>query len=359
MVLSLLKQPGKLLAVVSLMREAKRRGVEFDDLPDEVVAARLSGRVDVTRWGLVPDVEVVVRGPVDAELDAACAAAAEGGWEPGARLLSATRGDWERREQVVRALADRAVKNGAFLQEWHDADPSDGDLAVLHAQSLLHLAWEARGAARAAQTGPAQFAAFHRLLTKAQVAAHRAAEALPEDPTPWTTLATLARGLSYDHDRFGRVWDELCAREPHHRHGHVQALQYWCRKWRGSHELMCDFATRAANASPALAALPILAALEGVENDPKVWRSPMVRDALDVLLPRLAGEGAATKAQRSDRGLAIAALMMAERHDEAVDQFRVLGPHADGEPWQNYFPNPRLGFLQTRIEACKGARKPS
>lgn len=167
------------------------------------------------------------------------------------------------------------------------------------------------------------------------------------------------RGLSYDHDRFGRVWEELVARAPHHRPGHVQALQYWCRKWSGSHELMCDFATRAMEASPTLAALPLIAALEGVEDDPKVWRSPMVRDALAVLLPRLAGEGAATKAQRSDRGLAIAALMVAKRHDEAVDQFRVLGSHADGEPWQNYFPNSRVGFLQARIEACKGARKPS
>lgn len=359
MVLSLLKQPGKLLAVISLMREAKRRGVEVEDLPDEWVAARLTGRVDVTRWGLVPDVEVVVRGPADPELDAATDAAAEGRWEPAARLLSSTRGNWERREEVVRALADCAVRNGGFLQEWHEDDPGDGDLAVLHAQSLVHLAWEARGTARAAQTSRDRFEGFHRVLSRAQVAAHRAADALPEDPTPWTTLVTTARGLSYDHDRFGRVWEELVARAPHHRPAHVQALQYWCRKWSGSHELMCDFATRAVDASPTLAALPLIAALEGVEDDPKVWRSPMVRDALAVLLPRLAGEGAATKAQRSDRGLAIAALMVGKRHDEAVDQFRVLGPHADGEPWQNYFPNPRLGFLQARIEACKGARKPS
>jgi hypothetical protein len=358
-VLSLLKQPGKLLAVISLMREAKRRGVEFEDLPDEVVAARLTGRVDVTRWGLVPDAEVVVRGPVDTGLDAACAAATEGSWEPAAQLLSSTWGNWERREEVVRALADLAVGNGSFLQEWHDADPANGDLAVLYAQSLVRLAWEARGTARAATSAldstrwnPSNWAWL-------VCAARRAAEALPGDPTPWTTLVTAARGLSYDHDRFARVWDELVARAPHHRPGHVQALQYWCRKWSGSHELMCDFATRAANASPALAALPLVAALEGGGDDPKVWRSPMVRDALDVLLPRLAGEGAATKAQRSDRGLAIAALLVAKRYDEAVDQFRVLGPHADAEPWQNYFPNSRLGFLQGRIEACKGAREPS
>ncbi|ONI89957.1 hypothetical protein ALI22I_13610 [Saccharothrix sp. ALI-22-I] len=251
------------------------------------------------------------------------------------------------------------MRDDTFLRRWREADSSSGDLAVLHALSLVFRAWEVRGGARAAQTGQSQFDGFRRLLTQAEVAARQAAQALPADPTPWMTLAMLARGLSYDHDRFGAVWDQLVARDPHHRSGHVQALQYWCRKWRGSHELMCDFATRAAATSPALAALPLMAALEGVGDEPKVWRSPMVRDALDILLPRLAGEGAATQAQRDDRGLAITALIACKRHDEAVDQFRVLGPHADGEPWRSYFASARRGFLQGRIEACKGARKPS
>ncbi|MBB5804985.1 hypothetical protein F4560_004753 [Saccharothrix ecbatanensis] len=359
MVLSLLKKPRTVLAVISLMREAKRRGVEFEDLPEELVAPRLWGKVDVTRWGLVPHADVVVAGPADADLDAACAAATEGLWEPAARLMSSTWGDWERRNDVVRALADLTVKDDSFIRRWHDADPSSGDLGALRAVSLVYAAWEVRGSARAAQTSKEQFEGFGRLLSGAQAVAHRAAEALPEDPTPWMALLMVARGLSYDHDRFGRVWDELVERAPHHRASHVQALQYWCRKWRGSHELMCDFAIRAASTSPALAALPLMAATEGVGDDPNVWHTPMVRDALETLLPRLAAEGAATKALRSDRGLAIVALMIHKRNDEAVDQFRVLGPHADGEPWSSSFDNPRLGFLQARIEACKGARKPS
>ncbi|MFD7654308.1 DUF4034 domain-containing protein [Actinosynnema sp. NPDC059797] len=355
MVLSLLRDPLKTIAVISLMREAKRRGVEFEDLPDEVVAARLTGRVDVTRWGLVPDAEVVARGPVDVELDAACEAAAEGRWEPAAQLMSATRGHWERRDDVVRALADLGIRHDTFLRRWHEADPTDGDLLVVHSLTLVYRGWQVRGTARAAQTTQAQFEGFHRMLARAAAVARRAAEELPEDPTPWMVTAMLARGLSFDHDDFNRVWDELVARDPHHRSGHAQALQYWCRKWRGSHELMCDFATRAAASSPSLAALPLQAALEGVEDDREVWRSPMVHDALEALLPRLAGEGAATRSLRSDRGLAIAALMIHKRFGEAIDQFRVLGPHADAEPWRSYFDNPRLGFLQGRIEACKRA----
>ncbi|QFZ20103.1 hypothetical protein [Saccharothrix syringae] len=357
MVLALLRHPRKTFAVLSLMREAKRRGVTYEQLPEELVVARLY-RVDVTRWGLAPDAEVVTRGPADPELDAACAAATEGGWEPAAALLASTRGDWERRDEVVRALADHVVRDATFLQRWHETDPDNGDLAVLHALSLVYLAWEARGTARAAQTSQAQFAEFHRLLRLAQTTAQHAATLLPDDPTPWTTLAMLARGLSYDHQRFGLLWDELLARDPHHRSGHVQALQYWCRKWHGSDELMWDFATRAA-ASPALAALPLQAALETADKTPQIWRSPLVRDPLETLLARLEGEGAATRALRSDRGLAITALVFAERYDEALAQFRVLGPHADGEPWRSYSSTPRMDFLEARIAVCTAAGKPA
>ena len=51
---------------------------------------------------------------------------------------------------------------------------------------------------------------------------------LPDDPTPWNTLLTLARGLRRDHDEFRAMWTELIARDPLHHNGHLQALQYWC-----------------------------------------------------------------------------------------------------------------------------------
>jgi hypothetical protein len=62
----LVKKPRTLLAAISLMREAKRRGVEYEDLPEELVAARLWGNVDVTRWGYADPAlgKVIVKNPV-------------------------------------------------------------------------------------------------------------------------------------------------------------------------------------------------------------------------------------------------------------------------------------------------------
>ncbi|GGP81422.1 hypothetical protein [Saccharothrix coeruleofusca] len=139
--------------------------------------------------------------------------------------------------------------------------------------------------------------------------------------------------------------------------GHAQALQYWCKKWLESHELMCDFATRTATASPSLAALALRAAHEMGTDEPEAFRSPMVLDALDALLPWLASVGADTRWLRGDRGWAILALTANERYAEVIDHFRVLGHHADGAPW-SMAPNPAKLFPQTRIEACKALPTP-
>ncbi|MFI9813794.1 DUF4034 domain-containing protein [Saccharothrix variisporea] len=358
MVVKLLLNPFKTARAVSLLREASRRGVDVDDLPSHVVVDKLFGRVDYAQWGLAAPEDVTTDVPVGGpELTRARAAAAEGRWEPAAELLASTWQDWDLRAEVVDELATLAAHDDTWLQRWSQAQPDSRDLAVVHAHALVHVAWQARGTAGADQTSRQQFQDFHRLLLQAQAAARATAAAVPEDPTPWVTLVMLARGLSYDHEQFGQVWDELVARAPLHRMGHGQALQYWCKKWHGSHELMCDFATRAAAASPSLAALPLRAAYEMMRDKPDAFRSPMTREALDTLLPWLASVGADTLWLRNDRGWAIYTLAEHKRHAEAVDQFRVLGARADGAPW-SLFPKPLELFLQLRLESCKAAGKP-
>ncbi|ATE53268.1 DUF4034 domain-containing protein [Actinosynnema pretiosum] len=360
-VLSLLLHPKKLANTLWLMREASRRGVEMEDLPDEVLAPRLLKKFDATPWGLVPDDQVTREPLADPELDRAVAEATEGRWEAGAELLASTRGRWARRDEVVRALAGCAAANQAFLRRWQEKDGSNPDLASLRAIALVHLAWQARGSRRAAETSAEQMAGFHRFLLQADEAVDVAAALAPEDPTPWMTRVMLARGLSYDHERFREAWAELVARDPHHRGGHVQALQYWCAKWHGSHELMMGFAEEAMRAHPSLAVLPMLATEELPDredgDDDAPWQTPVVREALEVLLPRLAGEGNAPRAVRTDRGYAIFALTANGRHAEAVEQFRVLGAQADADPWASR-EHGLMAFLQQRAEACERAGRP-
>ncbi|GLZ31061.1 hypothetical protein Lesp02_32500 [Lentzea sp. NBRC 105346] len=349
MVLSLLFQPKKLIQVARLMREANRRGVEIDQLPDYVAASLMRPKkADPARHGLVPDVEVSTSPPRDdRELRAAEAAARAGDWEQAAALVAGTWLDWDRRAVVVHALAGIAAHDDTWLEKWRAARPDDRDLAVVHADALVQLAWLVRGSARASRTTAEQFDGFHRVLVQAEEAARHATRVLPDDPTPWGTLLTLARGLSYDHDAFERLWDELVKRDPHHRAGHEQALQYWCGKWSGSHELMIDFATRAAAKSPTLAGLPLRAAFELELDDAADWKS--VRPAIDVLLTL-------DEMSAADRGWLALALVRTKRYAEAVEQFRALGTNASGMPWRYYGDAAKLFFTEVRAEACQKAK---
>ncbi|MFI6101567.1 DUF4034 domain-containing protein [Lentzea sp. NPDC051213] len=355
--LSLLFKPKELLTVIRLMREAKRLGVEIDDLPPEVVAAHVLPKTHPERYGLVPDAEVTTKTPIE---DLALAAVKDdvraGNWENAADLAAASYGDWDRRQRVTWALADLAAKDDAWLAAWQAARPADPHWLVVHAMSLVALAWDIRGSASASETTREQFENFHRVLFEAREAAGAAAAVLPEDPTPWNTMLTLARGLQMDHDDFRAIWNELMARDPLHHNGHAQALQYWCRKWHGSNEEALAFALEAAAKSPKFLGLPLQAAYEAQSTDPDMWKSPQVVGALDALLERLADQGADTYSVRDDRGYAAYALIELERFEEAVGQFRALGALADAGPW-DYYGDPRLTFLSLRGTAVKALGK--
>jgi hypothetical protein len=351
---SLFSKPRAILAAISLTREAERLGVEFEDLPVHLIADKFGPRANPVKWGLVPNAAVSGEPVREPALVAALDAVRAGRWEPAAELVAETSGDWNRRYAVVRALGDEAANDDEWLTEWRAERPGDGDAAAVHAEALVMMAWQIRGNARADSTTRAQFDGFHRVIAQAETAGRRATELLPADPTPWVTLIIVARALGYDHDEFGSLWDELVKRAPQHRAGHVQALQYWCEKWSGSHQLMMEFAVRAAAGSPELAFLPLDAATEWQHDNPAVWTSPEVRGALDVLLARLAGEGAATKVLRDDRGHAAYALIESGRHTEAVEQFRLIGSNAFVTPWNNA-DKPLLSFLLARADTCKKA----
>jgi hypothetical protein len=356
-VLSLLFKPKELITVIRLMREAKRLGVEIDDLPADVVAAHVLPKTHPERYGLVPDAEVTTTSPIE---DLALAAVKDdvraGNWENAADLVTATHGDWDRRQRVVWALADLAAKDDAWMHAWQTARPGDPHWIVVHAMSLVALAWDIRGSATSSETTREQFDGFHRVLFEAREAAGIAARVLPDDPTPWNTMLTLARGLQVDHDEFRAIWTELMSRDPLHHNGHSQALQYWCRKWHGSDEEALAFALEAAAKSPKFLSLPLHAAYEAESTSPDMWKSPAVVGSLDALLARLADEGAGTYALRDDRGYAIYALLELQRFEEAVGQFRALGAMADAGPW-DYFTDPRLKFLSLRGIAVKAAAK--
>lgn len=291
---------------------------------------------DPERWGLVPDALVRESFPdEDPVLTRAVAGAAHGDWRPAAELLATTWHDWERRARVTEALAGEGARSDEWLAKWREARPDDRDLAVIDAASWARVAREIRGDSDEQQ----HIDGSRRVLRRAERVTRQAIELAPEDPTPWWTMLQVARGLSYDQARFAEIWHGVVTRAPQHRAAHEEALRYWAEE---SHEVMFDLAVRT---SPSLV---LQAAFLAEDDDPLIWRSEYVTDALEALLR--------TELSNDDRGYAILALYDRNRFTEVIEQFKHLGGRADGAPWHRY-DDPKGTFLEYRANACRRAKR--
>ncbi|MFE9675580.1 hypothetical protein ACFYO5_15870 [Streptomyces sp. NPDC006259] len=184
-----------------------------------------------------------------------------GRWQGPRDLLRATGRDWPARGHRMRALA-RACAGSSTVETWLAAEPHSADALVLRAATETTRAFHlAIAAGRGVPIGP------HR-VDAAVLACLAATEACPDDPTPWTSLISVARLYPSGVRRreLARWWDELYRRDPHSMEGHLQVLHYYSARWHGTHGLMYDFARDAAGAAPAGCALPVLVQYARVEE---------------------------------------------------------------------------------------------
>ncbi|MEV0774738.1 hypothetical protein [Streptomyces sp. NPDC050428] len=306
---------------------------------------------------LPPDASVVLDPPTP-ELRAALTAAYAGDHVPARDLLAATRvgAEWERRGGYVPRLAESALHSPGWLDAWLAESPRDPDAVLVKAEHCVQQAWEIRTGARASSVSRDQFQAFFALLDDAVPVIGAAAELNPTDPVPWQVALTHARGSQAPRKVFDAYWAEATARAPHHYGCHVSALQYLCDKWYGTHEEMFDFAERAAaEALPGskLHALPLLAA---VEYDVVADGPPAEGDRIEPSRIHAALERARELSDAYPHGdpevagvrnhLALM-LLLADRHGEALEQFRAVGVHATEFPW-GYLGDARGEFLEFR-----------
>lgn len=169
-----------------------------------------------------------------------------GNWQAGADFLAEAGRDWQERYRRAGVLQDEAAADDTWLLAWRTAQPKDAGAAFVHAGALISVAADIRGAKQAKYTTQEQFAGFHRMMAQAREACHEAQELAGDDPCPYIAEISCALGLGYGHDDFRTLWAEIEKRDAHHLAAHTSALQYWCRKWRGSHELAEHFAREAA-----------------------------------------------------------------------------------------------------------------
>ncbi|MFD8816780.1 hypothetical protein ACFV23_36170 [Streptomyces sp. NPDC059627] len=315
--------------------------------------AKAPVNIDPAKYGLVPAAQLDSRfaGP-DPEADAVAQAALAGDWRRAAAYLAGAGRDWDLRWYRLGILTHAAAEDDTWLKAWRTEYPGDPAAALVHADALVELAGNVRGAKLAKHTTAEQFEGFHRLLAEALPACQEAAWMAPEDPCPWIAQISIALGLGWSHDDFRALWAEITARDPHHFGAHVSAMQYWCAKWRGSHELMYAFAEQAAVTAPRGSLLPVLrlyGLMEHAFREPKepVYRQPFVQAAVDAVLDAVEWTPAGHHRLPMVRHLLAEALFQTDRYAEAVEQFRAVGGYVGSPPW-SYSGNPVKAFVFAR-----------
>lgn len=301
--------------------------------------------------------------PPEPELTAALAAVAEGRWEPAAELMAGAGRDWDLRFAYLSPLADAAAEEDGWLRAWQTARPGDPDAAVVAAEGLVRLAWNVRGGRTARFTEREQFEAFHRVLVRARDACREAAAlAVEGDPTPYAVELSVGLGLGDSHEEFRALFAEVTTRAPHHQAGHTAALQYWCAKWHGSHELADGFARdAAASAAPGLllSRLPLISWFEHHEigtGEPDTDWDPVVLAALmDAGLADAAAAPHDSRELRALRHLLAYFLEQRGRYEEAVAQFRLVDGHLRALPWRYFGDAAATRYTAVRDRAFHAA----
>ncbi|MFD7640026.1 hypothetical protein ACFV4P_05195 [Kitasatospora sp. NPDC059795] len=285
------------------------------------------------------------------DVDAALAAVKGGDWRPAAELLAAAAGDHDRRRGLLRRFAEPAAEDDAWLLAWRAEQPDSADAALLAQDGLIVLAWNVRTSKRAHQVTSERWAAFGKVLTDAEAAAAEAVRlADPADPLPFVLQIPLAMGQSWDNERFRALWQEIVSRDPHNFSAHTGALQYWCAKWKGSHEQMHAFADAAIAAAPAgslLTALKLDAYFEQFTGEKEPYTSPEVRAAADAVVADLELADPDDRHRAYAHGWLVWVLAQSGRDADAMPHLRALGPIVP-EPW-TYWENPVDRFADRRV----------
>jgi hypothetical protein len=299
------------------------------------MARHTSGLAD----GLPADDEVLLDAP-DERLGPALVAAGRGDHTPAAKLLATTResAEWENRDRYALRLAAFARSRDAWLRTWQRSTPHDPDVLLVKAELAVARGWYSPARAELLrEVGP--------LITAAS-------DGEPRDPVPWRIALDHARGTGLGHTGFEQLWAQAVRRSPHHYGCHVSALKYLSAAWYGSHRKCFDFAERAAeDALPGslVQALPVRAAFAYLTEGggPEVHRARL-DEAADRAIALSAEYGPGDPWPAEVRNLLAYVLVRLERWADALEQLRVIGPHATSFPWDRVSDDPLGQFLQLR-----------
>ncbi|MEV6108781.1 hypothetical protein AB0M28_29380 [Streptomyces sp. NPDC051940] len=283
------------------------------------------------------------------------AAVRGGDWQQAAAYLAEAGTDWRERYRRAGVLAAEAAEDDAWLVAWRRAHPHDPGAALVNADALIDVAWAIRGNGTGSTVGEEAARRFHDVLHRAREACAEAQALGGDDPSPYIVEMALAMGLGYPHEQMRALWAETEKRDPYHLAAYTRALQYWCAKWRGSHEAARQFADMAAaRAYPGslLTLLPLQAHFEYEQSqrdlDPdEYYKRPEVVAAVDACLADVAAADPLDRGVRPVRHFLAWCLYWQDRYPEAVEQFRHIDGFIGATPW-DYASDPVKRYTDAR-----------
>ncbi|MFH8344500.1 hypothetical protein [Streptomyces sp. NPDC018045] len=293
----------------------------------------------------------------DLQLARACVDIRAGRYFGAREILREAREDYGVRAHRSLVLASEAADSD-LAERWLAEEPGR-EAALLWARVAV------LRAARAADGGDRRAEALGRI---AVAACDRAAEAAPDDPTPWSAKLTLARlqqprdpapqGLLTAPPGPWTLFSHILRLDPWNREGHHRFLSFFFPRYGGEANASWDvaaFLSQRAPASSPLRLLPLVALVDGYNPDSllaeRTWEQPQWKaTALSVYrnwLPHVAGYRFTPVL---DLAYLAHALHMAQCSFEARAVFTAMGPYASRMPW-SVFGDPEEQLNKAR-RAC-------
>ncbi len=276
----------------------------------------------------------------DRRLAQACTDVRAGRYFSAHEVLKEARWDSELRAHRSLVLASEAADSD-LAERWLAEEPS--------AESTL--LWARVAVLRAVKMAGTRDSRLGALVRIAKTACDQAAEAFPEDPTPWVAQLAMAhllrlrdpapQGMLTAPPGPWGLFAHILRFDPLHREAHHRLLAYFFDRNGGSKTARWDvasFLSQRVPVSSALRLLPFVVLVEDYDRDvllaDRIWEQPAWRSAAMSAyrswFPTLADSRFIPVL---DLSYLAHALFMAKREFEAREVFTVMGPYASRMPW--------------------------
>ncbi|MFJ1709587.1 hypothetical protein [Kitasatospora sp. NPDC088346] len=264
------------------------------------------------------------------------------------RLLQEAGTDWDRRAHRVAVLAEAAASS-SLARFWQLRHPHN-------ANPLVFAGWiELVRGRHLGRMEDARAAADH---------CYGAADALPDDPTPWVVLLGILRVMRADSRELFAVFREVISRDTWNREAHLQMLRYLSPEECGSRSGQLEFVDRLRATVPPNAPAVGMELTALVDEHARItargsieallvrrrWTDQRATRVLDAALADWPRPGHLRHAAAlADLNLLAFALIQAGRSRESADTFSLLGGVATAWPWSlDGDPLRQFGYWQSK-----------